>query len=185
MPQRVAIEAGMDVGMDAETVGRLRAALGRIARRLRTIDAEAGLTPTEASVLGSTVRLGHQRMSDLAALEAINPTMLSRVVGRLESLGLVSRTPATADRRSTEVAATAEGRRLHQRLRSQRTAALRDHLERLPADSAGALMTALPALEQLADSLAAAGSPRIPATRRTDTAVGASARAAGGPEVRR
>jgi DNA-binding MarR family transcriptional regulator len=143
----------VDAGLDADTVGRLRAALGRIARRLRAVDAQAGLTPTEASVLASVTRRGRQRMSDLAAVEAINPTMLSRVVGRLEQLRLVERSPALGDRRSTEVIATSSGRRLHERLRAQRTAALLTRLERLPPGSSAALVAALPALEELADAL--------------------------------
>ncbi|MEA2158490.1 MAG: hypothetical protein QOD66_870, partial [Solirubrobacteraceae bacterium] len=67
--------------VDIETAARLRAAIGRLSRRLRPTAAgtAAGLTPTRVTVLLDVVRQGRARLADVASAEGINPTMLSRV----------------------------------------------------------------------------------------------------------
>ena len=67
--------------MDEESVIRLRNAVLRIARRLRTSGDPEGLTATQSSVLATLVRQGPMRAGDLAEAEALNPTLLSRVLG--------------------------------------------------------------------------------------------------------
>src|ERR1700736_3981164 len=71
--------------LDVDTSARLRAIIGRLSRRLRptAAGAAAGLTPTRISILLNVVREGPMRLSELAASEGINPTMLSRVVSDL------------------------------------------------------------------------------------------------------
>ena len=71
--------------LDIETAGTLRAVIGRLSRRLRPTPAAlaAGLTPTRSSVLLTVVREGPVKLSDLADIEAINPTQLSRAVAHL------------------------------------------------------------------------------------------------------
>ena len=122
----------------------------RTGRRLRTTASDEGLTPTQSSVLATLVREGPHRAGDLAAAEAVNPTMLSRVLAHLEGEGLAERAPAPDDARCTEVRATAAGRRLIGRLRARRAALLVERLDELPADQVDALLAALPALESLA-----------------------------------
>ena len=75
---------------DLDTVARLQFALGRSSRLLRE-SATGGLTPTQLAVLGVLLREGPRQLTELAAVERINPTLLSRVVGRLEDDGLVMR----------------------------------------------------------------------------------------------
>ena len=65
----------------------------RISRRLRPTKAGAGFTPTEISVLETVAKRGPIRLSDLAAVEGMNPTMLSRVARKLEAPGLIRRHP--------------------------------------------------------------------------------------------
>lgn len=122
----------------------------RTARRLRTTAPDEGLTATQSGVLATLVREGPRLAGDLAAAEAVNPTMLSRVLAHLEGEGLVERAPAPDDARCTQVRATAAGRRLIGRLRARRAALLVEWLERLPDDDLAALLAALPALEGLA-----------------------------------
>jgi DNA-binding MarR family transcriptional regulator len=136
--------------VDEESVNRLRNAIMRTGRRLRTTASDEGLTPTQSSVLATLVREGPHRAGDLAAAEAVNPTMLSRVLAHLEGEGLAERAPAPDDARCTEVRATAAGRRLIGRLRARRAALLVERLDELPADQVDALLAALPALESLA-----------------------------------
>jgi DNA-binding MarR family transcriptional regulator len=136
--------------MDEEGVNRLRIALLRIARRLRTSSADEGLTATQSSVLATLVREGPMRAGDLADADAVNPTMLSRVLAHLEDEGLADRGPDPEDGRCTLVGATPRGTRLIQRVRARRAALLLARLEQMPADQVAALQAALPALEALA-----------------------------------
>lgn len=141
--------------LDIDTADRLRTAIGRISRRLRSTSAarEAGLTPTAISVLLSIVRTGPVRMSELADTEGINPTMLSRAVAGMVQDGLLERSSDEGDRRAAWVASTASGRRLAQRMRRERTIAVNQALETLPASERRGLEQALPALEALAEEL--------------------------------
>ena len=137
------------LALDEETVDRLRNAVMRIARWLRTVNTDEGLTPTQSGVLATLVREGPRRAGDLAEAEAINPTLLSRVLGHLEEAGLVARDADPEDARCTLGSATPAGTRLLGRLRARRAALLAAGLERMPADRLAALREALPALEDL------------------------------------
>jgi DNA-binding MarR family transcriptional regulator len=145
MPTRTQVEQ--------ETVERLRVALAVTARQLRATEAGEGLTPTELSVLSTIVRRASLRLTELAEIERINPTMLSRIAGRLAELRLISREADADDRRAARVEATAAGVALHERIRAQRRASLAAHLDELPDDEIRALLAALPALEALAEGL--------------------------------
>ncbi len=87
--------------IDEESVIRLRNAVLRVARRLRTSGDPEGLTATQSSVLATLVRQGPMRAGDLADAEALNPTLLSRVLGHLEARDLASRGPDPEDGRAT------------------------------------------------------------------------------------
>ncbi|MGO9961164.1 MAG: MarR family winged helix-turn-helix transcriptional regulator [Solirubrobacteraceae bacterium] len=141
--------------LDVETAARLRMAIGRLSRRLRstTAGAAAGLTPTKISVLLSIVRDGPVGLSELARSESLNPTMLSRVITALVDTGLVDRTCDDDDRRAAWVQATPSGRRLAERMRRERTDAVSAALEALSPDRRRLVEEALPALEELAEQL--------------------------------
>lgn len=137
----------------AEEVTRLRLAIARVSRRLRSVPAGQGLTPTQLSVLAATVRAGRIKLAELAAAEDVNPTMLSRIVTKLEGDGLLTRDSDPEDARAVVVSATAAGRRRYERIRTQRDQALADVLATLEAAHVRALVTAIPAVEGLADAL--------------------------------
>ena len=141
--------------LDTDTATRMRMAIGRLSRRLRTTVAgsDAGLTPTRISVLLTVVREGPVRLSALAESESLNPTMLSRAISHLTDAGLLERTSDDGDRRAAWVQATADGRRLAERMRSERTDALNAALATLPEADRRSLEQALPALESLAEHL--------------------------------
>jgi DNA-binding MarR family transcriptional regulator len=136
-----------------EDVDRLRIALARIARLVDRQVSGDGMTRTQLSVLGTIARLGPLGISEVADIEGLNPTMLSRVLGKLEASGLVVRSAAEADRRAVQVQTTPTGRSLHQRLRRQRRQLLAERLAGLPAEQADQLLAALPALEALVEQL--------------------------------
>jgi DNA-binding MarR family transcriptional regulator len=131
----------------------LRAVIGRLARRLRPTRAGGTLTPTEISVLFAICRDGPLALATLAEREALNPTMLSRVIGGLTDAGLVARTVSPGDRRSAHVAATAAGRRLRERIHAERDAVLAEALAALAPAQRRAITEAVPALEALAEQL--------------------------------
>lgn len=139
--------------MDVELVARLRVVISRLARRLNAAATGEGLTPTQYSVLGLIASRGPIGLGELTELEGLNPTMLSRVVRKLDDEGLIRRETDPADQRAVRVRATGAGSDVHQRIRAQRTQALADCLQRLPAGVHDELLRAVPMLEALAEEL--------------------------------
>jgi DNA-binding MarR family transcriptional regulator len=139
--------------LDVESATRLRGVVSRIARRLNSSATSEGLTPTQASVLGLIVSRGPLGLGQLTELEGLNPTMLSRVIGALTSAGLIVRQPDPSDQRAQLVEATAQGARVHERIKSARARYVSDATAELPEDQLEALLNALPALEALAGRL--------------------------------
>jgi DNA-binding MarR family transcriptional regulator len=141
--------------LDLDTTARLRAVIGRLSRRLRPTPTAraAGLTPTRTSVLLTVMREGPIRVSDLAEAEGINPTQLSRAIAHLVEAGLVERSADEGDRRAAWLKPTPAGRKLTERIRRERTDALNVALQGLAPDERERIITALTALEHLADRL--------------------------------
>jgi len=141
--------------LDIDTASRLRVAIGRLSRRLRTTAAgsAAGLTPTRISVLLTVVRDGPILLSVLAEAESLNPTMLSRVIADLSDAGLVARVSDDGDRRAAWAEATDKGRKLAERMRRERTDAVNEAMKQMAPADRDLLEKALPALEQLAEHL--------------------------------
>jgi DNA-binding MarR family transcriptional regulator len=153
--------AGKDgAGMDEDSAIRLRRVIGKLARQLNASSTGAGLTPSQASVLGLIVARGPLSLVELGKLEGLNPTMLSRVISRLAAMGLINRIPDPEDLRSASVVSAAAGRRVDQQIKARRAAAVSQCMQMLPADDIAAVTDALPALERLADAMrqCAAGS---------------------------
>jgi DNA-binding MarR family transcriptional regulator len=136
--------------IDADDVSRLRAAIGRLSRQLNASVADIGFSPSQLSVLGTVARRGPIGIGELAELEGINPTMLSRIVGKLSDAGLIERITHPDDGRAVVVQTTAAGRELHARVQDQRSKAIAARLEKMPDLQAAQLLAALPALEALA-----------------------------------
>lgn len=129
---------------------RLRLAVMRLARRLRQQSADEALTLSQVSALATLDRIGPLTLGDLAAAERVQPPTMTRVVASLLERGLVARTPNPLDRRSAQVAVTADGRKLLDRNRSRRTAYLARRLAQLSPAERAVLDEALPLLERLA-----------------------------------
>jgi DNA-binding MarR family transcriptional regulator len=132
---------------------RLRTAIGRVSRRLRSTAAGSELTPTATSVLFSIARLGPIGASELAEAEDLNPTMVSRVCASLAAKGLVMRTPHPEDRRAAVLEATRAGKAMRKKIQRERADALGAELDRLSPEHFAALEAAIPALEELGDLL--------------------------------
>ncbi|MEA2269516.1 MAG: hypothetical protein QOC64_2126 [Solirubrobacteraceae bacterium] len=130
--------------------GRLQLVLARTARRLRQ-EAGADLSPSLSSALASVDRHGPLTPSELAAHERVRRPTVTRVVGRLEELGLVARSPDPSDGRSSLIAPTPEGRALLRRLRTRKSQYLARRLSGLDAEELVTLERAATILERMLD----------------------------------
>jgi DNA-binding MarR family transcriptional regulator len=154
-PAAKARRQGGSPSSQEEASERLRAVIGRLSRHLRGTRAGSRLTPSQISVLFAIVRHGPLGLSELAHIEGVNATMLSRIAGQLCDAGLIVRSADPDDRRQANVAATAAGRRMRERIHRERTRALSEHVAELDARERELLWAALPALEALAERLPA------------------------------
>ena len=92
------------------------------------------------------------RLSDLAAAEGISSPTLTKIVAALEDAGLVQRSTDEADRRSSLLQLTDQGRATLHAIRTERTAFLRRQLDRLSDDDRRCLAAALPVITALAEA---------------------------------
>lgn len=139
--------------MDTDAVARLRAVIGRLSRQLNASATHEGLTPSQASALGLIGGRGPLSLAELARLESLNPTMVSRIVGRLDELGLIRRRQNPDDLRAAWVEITPDGRAMTDRIRDNRGQVVKVCLDQLDAPDRDAIAAALPALEHLVDEL--------------------------------
>lgn len=153
----------------SDEINRMRVALAWTARRLSQQIPDVGLTPTQLSVLATVAREEDIALGELAAFEGVNPSMLSRVVGKLEPMGLIRRYADHADGRVAHVAITAEGAALQTQIKQARTAVFAAHVAALEPDLQQLLIDVVPALEALAEHLRAVAVPVRPITRPAAT----------------
>jgi DNA-binding MarR family transcriptional regulator len=132
-----------------ELASRLRFTVMRLARQLRQQDGHGDVTPSGASALASLERLGPVTLGRLAAVERVRPPSVTKIVDRLEELGLARREVDPADRRSSLVHLTEDGRLHLVEARGRKTAYLVSRLADLPADDVAKLEAALPVIERL------------------------------------
>jgi DNA-binding MarR family transcriptional regulator len=116
-----------------EVAGRLRIAINRLQRRLRQ-ESLGGLSPAQASALGSVNRHGSPTLGELAAIEQVQPPTMTRIVASLTEAGMVTRVADAADRRSARVRITPSGERALERVRTRKTAFLLRRLAELGPD---------------------------------------------------
>ena len=127
---------------------RLRLAITRTSRRLRQ-EAGTGLSPTLTAALASIDRHGPLTPSELAAREWVQRPTATRLVARLEALGVVQRAADPADLRSSLLSVTPEGRALLETMRGRKDAYLASRLTRLDPEERAALDRACAILERL------------------------------------
>jgi DNA-binding MarR family transcriptional regulator len=116
-----------------EVATRLRIVINRLQRRLRQ-QSLAGLSPAQASALGTVNRLGEPTLGELAAIEQVQPPSMTRIVGNLADSGMVTREADASDRRSVRVRVTPAGTRALERIRTAKNAFLVRRLGDLSAD---------------------------------------------------
>jgi DNA-binding MarR family transcriptional regulator len=127
---------------------QLRFGITRTARRLRQ-EAGGSLSPSQSAALATIERHGPLTPSELAAREQVQRPTVTRVLARLEEAGLVERAGDPADRRSTLVSITGEGRALLAAQRTRKDAYLAKRLAALSAEDRATLARAAALLEDL------------------------------------
>lgn len=120
--------------------------------------ADIGVTPAQFRTLVVLSTRGNSRMVELAERLGVGPSTALRSVDRLESSGLVERTPAERDRREVVVGLTGEGRELVAQVTGRRREAIEAIVTAMPAHSRQELLDALGAFAAFA---AAADEPTV------------------------
>ena len=118
---------------DEEVAGRLRIAVNRLQRRLRQ-ESLGGLSPAQASALGSVSRHGNPTLGELAAIEQVQPPSMTSIVASLAEAGMVTRVADANDRRSVRVRVTPAGERALAQIRTRKNAFLLRRLGELGTD---------------------------------------------------
>lgn len=136
---------------EAELAARLRLAVSRLARRLRT-ETGSEITASQFSALHSIARLGPLTLGDLSTVERVRPPTMTKVVASLEDLDLVTRTVDPTDRRVAHVATTPMGDRFIEASRHRKDAFLASRLRAMSADDRAVLERAAGLLERLVES---------------------------------
>ena len=131
-----------------DLASHLRLTIARTARRLRQ-EAGSDLSPSMSTALATIERHGPMTPSELAARERVRRPTATRVLARLEDLGLIQRTPDPQDRRSSLVAVTPAASAILAEQRTRKTAFLAERLERLGAEDRAALERAADILERM------------------------------------
>ena len=127
---------------------RLRLAVVRTARRLRQ-EAGADLSPSLSSALASIDRHGPLTPSELAARESVRRPTVTRVLARLQEMGLVVRTADVNDGRSCLIAISPAGHEVMEELRTRKDAYLARRLDELTGEDRVVLDRAAGILERV------------------------------------
>jgi DNA-binding MarR family transcriptional regulator len=131
-----------------EVAGRLRIAVNRLQRRLRQ-ESLGGLSPAQASALGSVGRHGGPTLGELAAMEQVQPPTMTRIVASLTDAGMVTRVADPNDRRSARVRITSAGEGALARMRTRKNAFLLRRLDELSDEEQTRAVELVELLEQL------------------------------------
>jgi DNA-binding MarR family transcriptional regulator len=95
------------------TADAVRRATTRLARQLRRLRGDHGVSAAKLAVLGHLYRAGREVTAvDLARWEKLQPQSLTRIIAELEERGLLARRQDEADRRQILIRITGQGRDL-------------------------------------------------------------------------
>lgn len=130
------------------TAAHLRISVTRLARLMRR-QGDTGLSPSQISALTSIERHGPMTLGALADHERVAPPSITKVVAKLEERALVTRCTDPADRRVSQVSATAAGHDLLADLRQRKDLWLAARLAELDDDQRARLAAALEVLDVL------------------------------------
>jgi DNA-binding MarR family transcriptional regulator len=140
----------------AAVAAHLRVNVTRLARLLRRLG-DTGLSPSQISALTSVERHGPLTLGALADHERVAPPSVTKVVAKLEELGLVERRGDATDRRVARVTVTPAGTALLANVRQRKDVWLATRLGALDDDQRARLAAALDVIDALVAQDPAAG----------------------------
>jgi DNA-binding MarR family transcriptional regulator len=128
----------------------LRIAVMRFSRRLRSQRVDTSVTLTHLSAMSTLRRHGAMSAGELAGHERVQPPSMTRVVGALEAMGLITRTPHPTDGRQVVIELTPAAHTLLDAEAQAREAWLSERLERLSPQEREVLREAAAIMDKLA-----------------------------------
>ena len=128
----------------------LRDGVARFNRRLRQARPVGDLTQSQLSVLTSLELAGALTPRELAEAERVQPPTMTKIVARLEEIGIVQRTPHPTDGRQVILSATKRGREALAENRRARDAWLTKQLAALSDAERDTLQTAVEIITRIA-----------------------------------
>ena len=137
--------------MVQDSAQELRFAIQRLARRIRTMQADQPVTEGQRGVLFTLFNNGPQTLGSLSEHERVTPPSMNRTVNALVAGGLVTRVAAQDDGRKVALDLSDAGRAFVQETRRRRDAWFTKQLAALPPEQRLALEQATPILQQLAE----------------------------------
>ncbi len=98
---------------DLKAANALRRSVAGVARRMRRLRANHGVSPSKLVILGRLALAGRKlTAADLAETEGLKPQSLTRILADLEARALLRREKSAVDKREILIELTAEGRDL-------------------------------------------------------------------------
>jgi DNA-binding MarR family transcriptional regulator len=134
------------------SIEELAAAIGRLARRVRTESAPHDFSWTQGAVLARLARNGPATIADLARAESMKPQSMGAVVASLEEKSLVERQPHPTDGRQVLITLTPAGVALREETHAAKVAWLARAVSQLQPEEQQALFQAAEILKQLSES---------------------------------
>jgi DNA-binding MarR family transcriptional regulator len=128
----------------------LRIAVMRFSRRLRGQRVDTSVTLTHLSAMSTLRRHGAMSAGELAAHERVQPPSMTRVVGALEAMELITRTPHPTDGRQVVIELTPAAHELLDAEARAREAWLSGRLEQLSPQEREVLQDAATIMDKLA-----------------------------------
>src|SRR2546423_6312992 len=125
----------------------LHSAAIHLLRRASEGDRTGKISPARLSAVPVVVFRGPLTLGELATAEGVRSATMSGIVNGLEAERLVRRRPHAADRRAVRIEATAAGRRLLDRARTQRIELVASRLSDLSTEQLRLLWQAAELLE--------------------------------------
>jgi DNA-binding MarR family transcriptional regulator len=133
----------------SDVAARLQKLATRLLRQARLMDDGCSLTSAQYAALSTLNSHPDLSLTELARLELVSHPTMSRIVAALIKQGLVERSGAAQDKRSTRLSLTALGRDAYVSVYSRRLALIETMLSRLKPETVADLLQVLEDLPQL------------------------------------
>ncbi|MBC7760508.1 MAG: winged helix-turn-helix transcriptional regulator [Candidatus Saccharibacteria bacterium] len=130
----------------------IRLAIQRLARRIRSMQADDDVTEGQRAVLFALSKNGPQTLGSLSEHERVTPPSMNRTINALVDLGLVTRKTAPDDARKVSLDLSSTGHAFVSETQRRRDAWFTTRLDALPAEQRRLLREVTPILRDLADS---------------------------------